>query len=249
MAGQIGPALTGLGALLSNKMLSLHKQYPTSFVAEAGINMAQTWYPQWTGKSKWLVGHTTTGYEGRVDLGELADHAASVGLEYEGLSFNLENGSHFDPDERADPVGAFARARGVANQHGVWLMSALGGGYESLLADQVVKEIARLCDWWLYQGQRLQIYAPGVNGTFRKELIKRLRRPYAGNRDLNFVVQLTTWSGFTLTSEQIYAYVRDVEWGSNFFPIRHVTLGDYGHDPNPPSIIDGTMNLYYPDLE
>jgi hypothetical protein len=230
------PGMLGLGTILSADFLPLHNLYPTTFVAAAATAAAAVWYPQWPNKHRCF---TSTSLAGLAGIALAAD---TLGIPYESLGYNLE--STGVPAEVADPVGSFVAAHVIATFYGKPLMAALGGQYaDDTVTDAQMASLAAECEWYLLQNQRQQVYPPGM--TFRHETRSRIARALAGHAHLQFVVQESCWAGYVVTSAQMYAWIKEVQRMSRTLPIKHCTLLDAGHDPAPPAIITGAMQLYY----
>lgn len=223
----------GLGLSAGTLYVDLHNAYPTTFAYSNTIGNPKLYYAGWGAKLRALIGLTLT------SLSNIADLAAAEAVPYDCLGYNLESSG--DPGELDDIAAACAAAKAIATANAKPLLVGLGGA----LADERAAEIpacAASADYWLLQGQRQQIYPP--LGQYKTEISARLDLALSGNPATQLIVQVTTWNGMLMSSEQVHAYVQALVDLDPTYAFHSVNLADF-HDPNAPAILAGAMALYY----
>ena len=223
----------GLGLSLRDCYLPLHADHPTTFAYDVAVGTAQTYFPLWGSKLRCILGRT------HAEMTALGTAAAAAGVPYDCLGYNLESSG--DPDELADVVQACKDAEIIAASFSKPLLIGPGGR----LADEHAAEVpsmAACADYWLLQGQRQQIYAPGAG--FEDGIRSRLDLVLSGNPTITLLVQISTWAGYLLTAAQLYAYIAALAGITPTYTLHAVNLYD-GHDPAPPAIVHGALDLFY----
>lgn len=223
----------GLGLSAGTLYVDLHNTYPTTFAYSPTLTNPKLYYPAWGAKLRTLIGLSLAG------LANIAALAAAEAVPYDCLGYNLESSG--DPGELEDIAASCAAAKAIAVTHGKPLLVGLGGR----LADEqaaLVPACAASADYWLLQGQRQQVYPP--LGQYKTEISARLDLALSGNPAAQLIVQVTTWNGMLMSSEQVHAYVQALVDLDPTYAFHSVNLADF-HDPNAPAILAGAMALYY----
>lgn len=133
------------------------------------------------------------------------------------LAYNPERGPGTTTEEIDDLLGSIRQARKLADDYGAPLL--VGPGLREMQQrEDLYPELAKLCDYWLIQSQRLQLdpatRKPVEAGGYRRgvqQIVDALRQ---GNPKLKIIVQIVTTAErgrVVLTAEQIIAHIRAVE--------------------------------------
>ena len=129
------------------------------------------------------------------------------------IAYNPERQPGTPSAEMDDLVASVRRAREMADAYGAPLL--VGPGLRDMQQrEELYPELAKLCDIWLIQSQRLQLnletrkpVAPAAYREGVKRIVDALRR---GNPKVKVFVQLVTTSergAVPLTAEQLTAYI------------------------------------------
>lgn len=133
------------------------------------------------------------------------------------IAYNPERQPGTPAQEMDDLVASSRRARQMAQAYGAPLL--IGPGLKEMMQrEHLYPELAKLCDIWLIQSQRLQLdeatRRPVEVALYRqrvKQIVDRLRD---GNPQIRVFVQLVTTAergAVVLSAEQIAAFARAVE--------------------------------------
>jgi len=133
------------------------------------------------------------------------------------IAYNPENQPGTPPAELSDLVSSVRQAREIARAFGAPLL--VGPGLREMShRETLYPELARSCDMWLIQSQRLQLDEESRNPVpvevYRekvKHIVELLRQ---GNPAIKIYVQVITTAGrdrSTLSADQVVAFARSIE--------------------------------------
>jgi len=133
------------------------------------------------------------------------------------IAYNPERQPGTPTQEMDDLVGSARRAREIARAYGALLL--VGPGLREMeQREDLYPELAKHCDIWLIQSQRLQLdpitRRPIEPADYRAKVKRIVDRLCAGNPDIRIFVQVVTTSErgrSEMTAEQVVAYLRAVE--------------------------------------
>jgi len=133
------------------------------------------------------------------------------------LAYNPENQPGTPDHEMKDLVASVRRAREMAQDYGAPLL--VGPGLQEMMQrEELYPELAKHCDIWLIQSQRLQLdlaTRKPVEPTAYREGVKRIvDRLREGNPEIKVFVQIVTTAErgtVVLTAEQIASFALAIE--------------------------------------
>lgn len=230
------PFSIGLG--LTNVYLPVLRAHgEIGFTYSASVGLPLTYYGGWGSKLRALV---ATGIDALTTLAAAADTA---GVEYDVLCYNLEARGGVIPE----PVSQTTAAAAIAATYSKPLMMALGGKlFDLYVAD--VPTCAAMCDYWLIQCQRQQIYPAGA--YYKSEVLSRINTVLSGHADIGLLIQMSDWRGHyggLQTPAQMLEYMKCLAQlvSEEGVTILHVNLFD-NKDPAPPAVLHGLIDLVAP---
>lgn len=142
---------------------------------------------------------------------------ADVASERVIIAYNPERQPGTPRQELDDLVASARRAKDMARAYGAPLL--IGPGLREMQQrEHLYAELAKHCDIWLIQAQRLQLdpvtRAPVSVDRFRAEVKRIIDRLRAGNPNIRIVVQLVTTARrgtSVLTADEIAGFAKSVE--------------------------------------
>jgi hypothetical protein len=133
------------------------------------------------------------------------------------ISYNPERQPGTPTQEMDELVASARRARQMARAYGAPLLVA-PGLRDMQRREHLYPELARHCDIWMIQSQRLQLdpvtRKPASPVEYRQSVKRIVHRLREGNPDIRVFVQVVTTAErgkSAMTAEQITAYARAVE--------------------------------------
>lgn len=133
------------------------------------------------------------------------------------ITYNPEGQPGTPKEEFRDLVASCRKAKELADEYGAPLM--VGPGLRDMMTrEDLYPELAKTCDMWMIQSQRLQLdeatRRPVAVASYREKVKRIVEKLREGNPGIQIFVQLVTTAergSVTLSADQIAAFSRSIE--------------------------------------